>query len=455
MAMTCLAMTGIAQTTAAPAGYKVEETLLGPWDESMEDFAFSSDGRHIAYISSHVCQKLKPRCVIVDGQEVQGAEDIRVGTLALSPDGKRVACAAKRDKQSAIVIDGQRGAIYDEIDVGSLTFSPDGKRLAFVAKIGGRFSMVVDGQAGAGYDEIRNDARNCRVEGDRGNILCNSFGTHVLKPVYNATRAIDFDVLGYLYMPAPIFSPDSAHLAYAARNGKGWMTVVDGQVAAECDFIRAAPTFSPDSKRVATLCGQDGRRSLVVDGQKMGKEYDETFGEVFSPDGKRFAFQSRKGKQSLAIVDGTPGPEFDQVGPIAFTLDSKHIAYYAKRRKNRLLVEDGQESANISGNRIVFGRSPEGVEVASDGTHNSSEGPEKWISGGRGITRISPDGRHMAWLWGSPRSTLFVDGKASGSYEVLNGSPSFSRDGVLEILTLRKESFRESDLYLVRYIPTP
>ncbi|MGO8759738.1 MAG: hypothetical protein ACLQG3_16595 [Terracidiphilus sp.] len=392
----------------------------------------------------------------MDGKEVEEAQDIRIGTLALSPDGRRVAYAAKRDKQSALVVEGQEGPTYDDIELGSIVFSPDSKRIAFVAKVGGRYAMVVDGHSGAGYDEIRNDARNCRVEEDRGNILCNGFGTVIAHPSENAIRVIDFDVLHYLYMPAPTFSPDSKHVAYTAKNGKQWNVVVDGQVVAEFDFFGepSAFAFSPDSKHVAITGRQDKRYVLVVDGQKMGQDYDEALGFSFSPDGKRLAYSARKGKQFFVVVDGQPGPEHDALySAVAFTLDSKHVVYLAGKPKNkRVLVVDGQERPELSASQFIFGLSPEGIPVASDGTPKVPEAPQK--RGGRSITRISPDGKHMAWLSGLP-STLFLDGQATGSYHVLNGSPSFSSDGVLEALVGRKESFRELGLYCLRYIPTP
>ena len=79
------AMIGLAVTacTARTDAYKIEETRLGP---------------------------IVPKGV----------------NTVFSPDGKRVAYAARKGAKWLVVVDGQQGAEYDEIGVGTLVFSPDG-----------------------------------------------------------------------------------------------------------------------------------------------------------------------------------------------------------------------------------------------------------------------------------------------------------------------------------------
>jgi Tol biopolymer transport system component len=461
-----LSVTALAQSVAAADAYKIEETRLGPWDTQMSDFAFSSDGRHFAYLSSHECQKSGTRCVIVDGQVKEETRDVREGTLALSPDGKRVAYAAKRDERWSLVVDGQAGAQYDDIEVGSPVFSPDSKRIAFVAKVGGRYSIVVDGQAGAEYDEILNPARGCRADGYKGarNYYC-TFGLSIFffRPWMAAVQPTNYTTLG----AAPVFSPDSKRVAYAARNGKRWSVVVDGQVGAEFDRIPGLPVFSPDSKRFAYtgLLGKQGR--LVVDGKDVGLDYDQSGSPVFSPDGKGLAYLAERGKQSFVVVDGQPclGLGGYVGGPVVFSPDGKRLTYLAGRKKQAFFMVDGQPVAEYIGfGPLLSPRiSPDGKHMAYVADVSPREGSKKEVvEDGQvvamnyhfGAPNFSPDSKHLAYVAGSTYEkgmSVVVDGKASGGYQyVLNGSPSFGPDGVLEVLMVKKEG-----LYRVKYIPTP
>ncbi|MGD0463919.1 MAG: hypothetical protein ABSB74_15655, partial [Tepidisphaeraceae bacterium] len=93
-AMIGLTVTAFAQSNAAPTNaYKTEETRLGPMDAEVLYPVFSRDGRHFAYV-------------------------------------------ARRDQMLCVVVDGQAGAEYDDIGEDSVIFSPDGKRVAYAAKTG-------------------------------------------------------------------------------------------------------------------------------------------------------------------------------------------------------------------------------------------------------------------------------------------------------------------------------
>jgi hypothetical protein len=46
---------------------------------------------------------------------------------------------------------------------------------------------------------------------------------------------------------AAVFSPDSQHVAYAARQGATWLVIVDGQPRAACDgVLDGSSTFTAD-----------------------------------------------------------------------------------------------------------------------------------------------------------------------------------------------------------------
>jgi Tol biopolymer transport system component len=437
-ALTGLALSGLAQTTVAhTVGYKIEETLLGPWNlpipvnqsDDFPTFALSSDRLHIVYASSCNVVGKSQTCIFVDGHSTLALGKVAAGSLALSPDGKRVAYAVKSGKRWALVVDGHVGVENDEVGQGSLTFSPDGKHLAYAARIGNRWREVMDGQPGEEYENVS----------------------------------------------GPVFSPDGKHVAYRAQpNRSKWTVVVDGRPGDDYDNI-TGPIFSPDSKHIAYVTRTNGTWklkptcSLVVDGHEIA-EYMAISGLSFSPDGQRLVFAAlqRLFSKSTEIVDdlnyeagnvhivnttelGTPGylgTQYSGLSPTAsFSPDGKRIAYMAETGL-------GQYSVVADG-------------MAGPGFH------------GVGVPVFSTDGKHMAYaavmepekikknnLSSVNNSTIVLDGQSGARYmSILDGSLAFSPDGTLEFLALDSDNPSRGvtillgtlSLHIIRvkYIPVP
>ena len=114
-------------------------------------FAHSRDGCHMAVVPLRSSGGV---FVVVDGQEGPQYDSFGEGTLAFSPDSKRLAYAAGKGKRCFVVVDRQEGRTYDNIGTGSPVFSPDGKHVAYGAKKGQKWFVVVDGKEGPQYDGI-------------------------------------------------------------------------------------------------------------------------------------------------------------------------------------------------------------------------------------------------------------------------------------------------------------
>jgi len=502
MAMTSLAMSGLAQTATAPAsGFKAEETLLGPfyWYEPMRGMApgtvtVSADGRHVAYFERGTgCAPVGSKvCIFVDGHPNPVGDKVSVDELAISGDGKHVVYMASQGRRSWLVVDWQARPECAGCAGTNLKLSPNGERIAFMTGEGDRkqawYWMTVDGVAGPKYDQVTN----------------------------------------------LIFSPDSNRVAYAARTGKRWVAVVDGRPGPECEAVWG-PAFSPDSKRVVYVARNDKEWSVVVDGQ-AGAAYaalptDAVIGA--QPIGSADLIPAIWSK-----MDGQLAGTYDELGtdvlspignqyvfPVVFSADSRHFAYVAWTRGGWVVVEDGKEGQSAM--KIGVGSpaiGPNGELAYSAKTCCSvKEGPWKVVANGResadGYDKLfnpslSPDGKRVAfaaekvefgkmqdWVfvvdgqidarnvaignwtfsadskhvayvaqphqgfsldypWGGGEWVVFLDGKAGAEYSVvLPGSLRFGSDGALEFLAVRKEGHsmveNHGSLYRVRYTPAP
>ena len=101
--------------------------------------------------------------MVTDGEEGKRYQALRGHPIALfSGDSKRVVYTAQTaTKQVVAVVDGKEGKGYD--DIVGLVFSPDGRRIAYAAKEGAKQFVVVDGKEERGYDAIVGDRQELVV----------------------------------------------------------------------------------------------------------------------------------------------------------------------------------------------------------------------------------------------------------------------------------------------------
>ena len=379
--------------------------------------------------------------VVIDGKIFEVPPGFIRESMAVSPDGKRLAYIVKKDgNKRVVVVDGKEGELYDAILTQMPVFSPDSKQVAYVAQIGSVDSrqspseqfLVLNGKEGKHYASIWPF------------VMFSPNGQHVL---YFASSNGRFDrpsdqyflVMdgvegkGYAYRGGSLpqqnltFSPDGKRFAFTVWDGKQVMPVIDGVEGKPYDnILQNSLVFSPDSKRVAFMATRAHKNLAVVDGVE-GKEFDTPDRSdnqpriFFSPDSKHVSYRAQHGPKYAMVVDGAEGRLYDNTDlGAAFSADGKHIAYAAKNGDKQFIVEDDVEGKPYAGAwNPVF----------------------------------SPDGKHLAyWARPSPdfaEQFVVVDGVEGKKYGRPAAGPLFSPDGKHVAFAAAKSPSQPFDVIVV------
>ena len=314
--------------------------------------AFDKSGKHLAYGARVDDGSYR---LILDGEPIGTAEVAPVGAV-FSPDGSRLAYVEMRgegrnDVEFRVVLDRQPGEWFQGMRNagGVMQFSPDGRRFAYQTIDGrGHSRWIVDGHP---HREI-NDTRPMSIARFRGigviePPLPARFSPDGRRFAYFAdvvekgVAILEDDRAGPLFkeLSAPVFSPDSRHLAYAARTyADEAVLMYDGTELGRWTKSRGAiPVFSRDARRVAmTLETETGgflRRgstfTVVVDGDTHDAlpGTDASAVPAFSDDGELFAVwvQGADGRTRL-LLDGVDQKlEWSVASEIAFDQDGAPV----------------------------------------------------------------------------------------------------------------------------------
>ncbi|MEO6002882.1 MAG: hypothetical protein ABIZ04_07385 [Opitutus sp.] len=297
----------------------------------------------------------------------------------------------------------EQGTIY--------TLSPTGLHLATMSAKGSRFVVTIDGEEGPPFDQILNAA-----------------GEFTLAYDFN------FNPVKTLKWQGPVaFSPDGSRYAYAARNAKEVMVIVDGKEIFRAPFSQAAPpvsvlTFTPDGQHVMFYQQTtDTMQSfqLMLDGKPATPPFDQVPSPLFSPDGKRWALLGTKPRnvnERFLIIDGKDAGYV--ASRLQFTPDSKHLVSVSGNPGSgeQSLLVDGKSILTASSlDKIVI--SPTG-EIAAIAIPKGAQKKQLHLNGKpvKGTENcwnlvFSPDGKHWAATCAeSPSAWVVVDGKKQSDY---------------------------------------
>jgi hypothetical protein len=306
----------------------------GPYDGILR-LVFSPDGKRVAFWA----EKDKKHFVVVDGEPLpltmshEEAMFLGFGVdpkLVFSPDGKRVAYPVARgtlEKGFKMFIAVDREAHSKQYDgVKAPAYSADGQGLGFIARAEGKWRVVLGATEGEGYEDVQSL----------------SYGK---VPVYVASPgATSFVVVGERklekYSPAgpPVPSPTAAIAAYWAdlKDGK-YAVVVDeeaGEGFALMNPIGQAmgyekPRFLADGKTVVYGVTLATGESHVVIGRQKSEPYDLIDDLVLSLDGKSVAYVAAKDEKYFVVAAGKKSAGFERAAQPVFAADGKSVGFYA------------------------------------------------------------------------------------------------------------------------------
>lgn len=354
-----------------------------------------------------------------------GKKYAAVGTIALSPDGRRCAHGALAGGTWHMVVDGAEGQGFAEVQ--SPVFSPDGLHLAYQAKAGGQWHLVVDGTVSGGtrtrylghefsgdstriafIDEADDQERGRLVVSDlafkapavvganTSGLLVNPDRTRLAvvgesggkqrvltcafdRPV-QVERGPSYDAVSRL-----AFGPDGSSLAYLAERAGQVLVVLDGQE----EPVRPGELFgplvvSPDRKAVGVFALDGGTVRLQQFFLPSGPGDHGLGGAeslVYSADGQAHAYAGNRGERWFVVAGEKEGPPFDRVVSPSFSPDGKFIVYRARK----------------DGKRFVVVADPSGQTIHQHPTYEQVF-PVRFTADGKAVAYGVKDGPRLRWV---------------------------------------------------------
>lgn len=381
---------------------------------------------------------------VVDGEKGPAFDGI--SHFAFSPDGTSWTCRVQNGKKQAVVTNGNQGEAFDFI-LGQPLFSPDSKRIAVFVTDGDKRFAVVGKKKFGPYDEVKAlafspDSRHVAFAARKGSAW------HL---VTDGQKGADDNIpKGYENISAITWSPDSAHLAYVAQANKRLLIVEDHREHNAYQSV-SAPLFSPDSRHLA-YPAQKGKKWVVVADGHEGPDFDQLGPSVYSADSSRLAYVGINHDRPVVVINGKKGRKYDSVGMPVFSPDGQHLAYRARKKKNWFIVYDGKPGkAYVDAKRPKFG--PDSSKMAYMATRQDNKmvmvvnGTEHPPFDAIGRPYFSPSGKNLAYTvlvgdqWGISANRVVTKHKFTG---FLKGIPLvFDSDTRLHGLAIKDKTETE------------
>lgn len=333
--------------------------------------------------------------VLIDGQSVEGYDNVAWHSLVFSPNGKHFAFVANKDGKKICVRDGVAGHAYEQIgrygtDSGrALSYSPDSLHLGYAARENGKWFVVLDDIPGPGFDSVD------------GMML-----TRYEKKVFDGFTKWESKTWGG--SDCPQFSADGRHVFYLGQRkddqGNRFVLVLDGKLGPAYEAFWGAHLCPDGEVAYVGINGFDAQ--VVFDGVPEIAKGGSTL--LFSRDGKHHAYIAGKaGSGSHSVVlNGKAGPQFKSIENLQFSPDG-HV-YYQTFLENSgwSLVRDEALVPPVDGyrvSRVYFSQDGQRItyvgEKGRDGRDMAFISDDKAVpfKSSNFLYFVSPDARRLVY----------------------------------------------------------
>lgn len=312
---------------------------------------FSPDSRHVAFAAQvERAEGAEGMRIVHDGVEGPIYDLIDGRSVVFSPDGSRLAYAARKGDGSYLILDGKELGPYDGVmnNGAFLLFGPQGRRTAYFVRQGEKVRLVLDGTLGDPFLRTIVDGAAFDSSGTRFAYVAVEAETRTRMAVEKRMRMVVDGERQSLYrkIVRPLFSPDGKRLAYAAQGLDSQYMVVDG--VKSLPYPGIAPNvvaWRPDGGELSfgVLGVQD---FYIIQGQGDSRRRHGPFQRLgvgsltYSPDGKHLAWAAVAGMGWRVFVDGVPGPVFERIRPdsLRFGPDGAHLVYVVASAAGQAVV---------------------------------------------------------------------------------------------------------------------
>lgn len=315
----------------------------------LEGIVFAPVGGRVAYPAIREGQWF----VVTDAQTL--GPYVGVAELQFSADGARVAFAAQTREGWRVVIDGAPGPAFEDLQPRTLQFSRSGTHTAYVGRSGRCATLVIDGEARPCVERVL----ALRVT-DAGTVAATVREGGKDRFLFGDAPGPAFDAIG-----GWVVTEDGAHHAYAARQGKRWVPVVDGVAWSDCARVSHL-RFGDLGKKVAWVCAEGGTAALVVDGA-AGPRYPAISAPVLGEDTPDVAYVAQDPNGAWVIAgDSTWGP-FAEVRDLL--VQGGRVAFVARSNGLTRVVHGQAQTplpAVVDGSLVLSARGDHWAVIAGD-----------------------------------------------------------------------------------------
>lgn len=344
--------------------YVVLNGVQQPTYVKVDNLTFSPDGKRFFYKAYKKGGTSLLTSLVVDG--VEGAWYDEILYPAFSPDSKRFLYVANSYSSREnpiikqwVVIDGIEGKKYDTL--GIPIFSPDSKHVVYTAdtaviedeKVKYTYSTILSNKILTNSDGSKYAYNGFTQQGDifqavNGSIIA------TYKPIYEFAHT-NF-----------IFSPDSQKYAYIIdyADDTGDAVVIGKSQGKEYKVV-STPVFSPDSQHIYYLAKQGITNYLVKDGVELGViNGDFESALLISPDGSTVAFEMTRNGNHILQVNNTEYPNivpFSQL--ITFSPIGNDVGYVAVEQNKFAVMVNGKKIGKDYDHIYSLSFSPDGSKV--------------------------------------------------------------------------------------------